>query len=105
MHSRGKEPDLAFTREPYERFAHLNERIDDAVGVEARVDDDGERPMVVIAVATGSKDEAFEIRVEPSRLLFSVDRGAYIEVLKTTNYLAAPEEETKRRTKKTMSLR
>jgi len=89
----GKEPDLISTREPYERFAHLNARIDDAVGVEARVDEEGDRPMVVIAVATGPKDEAFEIRVEPSRFLYSVDREAYIEVLKTTNGPAAVEED------------
>jgi hypothetical protein len=89
----GKEPDLTVTREPYERFPHLNERIDQAVGIEARVDDDGDRPMVVIAVGTGPRDEAIEIRVEPSRLLYSIDRAAYIEVLKTTNAVAAAEED------------
>jgi hypothetical protein len=40
----GKEPDLTVTREPWERFSHLNERIDQAVGIEARVDEDGDRP-------------------------------------------------------------
>jgi hypothetical protein len=57
----GKEPDLTFTREPYERFSHLNERIDQAVAVEAHVDDDEDRPMVVIAVATGPKNEAITV--------------------------------------------
>lgn len=89
----GKEPDLTVTREPYERFPHLNERIDQAVGIEAHVDDDLDRPMVVIAVGTGPRDEAIEIRVEPSRLLYSIDRAAYIEVLKTADALAGEEEE------------
>jgi hypothetical protein len=89
----GKEPDLTFTREPYERFAHLNERIDEAVGIEAHVDDDGDRPMLVIALGTGRRDEAIEIRVEPSRLLYSIDRAAYIEVLKTADAITVAEEE------------
>jgi hypothetical protein len=98
----GKEPDLTVTREPYERFPHLNERIDRSVSVEARVDEDGDRPIVVFAVATGPRDEAIEIRAEPSRLLYGIDRSAYIEVLKSTavvvpeaeeeEQMAAPEE-------------
>ena len=85
----GKEPDLIATREPYERFFHLNERIDRAVGVEARVDEDGGRPVIVLALAAGLMDEAIEIRVEPSRLLYGIDRSAYIEVLKTVNEVRA----------------
>jgi hypothetical protein len=34
----GKGPNLLLTREPYERFAHLCERIDRSVGLEARVE-------------------------------------------------------------------
>jgi hypothetical protein len=79
----GKEPNILITREPWERFTHLNERIDQAVGVEARVDDDGHRSVLVFAVATGPMNEAIEIRVEPSRLLCGIDRSAYVEVLKT----------------------
>jgi hypothetical protein len=91
----GKEPDLIVTREPYERFRHLNERIDSAVGVEARVDEDGDRPVVVFSIATGPRDEAIEIRVEPSRLLYGIDRAAYIEVLKTTTAVVTVAEEMK----------
>jgi hypothetical protein len=79
----GKEPNLIVTREPWERFPHLNERIDQIVGVEARVAEDGNRPVLVFAIATGPISEAIEIRVEPSRLLYSIDRSAYIDVLKT----------------------
>lgn len=89
----GKQPDLTVTREPYESFPHLNERIDRAVSVEARIDEEGERPMVVFSVATGPRGEAIELRVEPSRLLYGIDRSAYIEVLRTANLVVAEAEE------------
>lgn len=88
----GKEPDLNVTREPYESFPHLNERIDRAVRVEAWVDEDGERQIVVFSVAMGPLGEELELRIEPSRLLYGIDRGAYIEVLKTAE-LVIPEAE------------
>lgn len=89
----GKQPDLTVTREPYESFPHLNERIDRAVSVKARIDGDGERPMVVFSIATGPQDEAIELRVEPSRLLYGIDRSAYIEVLRTADLVVAEAEE------------
>jgi hypothetical protein len=89
----GKDPDLNFTREPYERFQHLHERIDRAVGVTARIDDTGDHLMVVVSVATGPQDEAIEIRIEPSRLLYGVDRSAYIEVLKSAEEPVLEEDE------------
>ena len=89
----GKEPDLSQTREPYERFPHHNDRIDRSVGVEAIVDPVGGLPVVVISITTGGAAEAIEIRVEPSRLLYGVDRSAYIEVLST----AAAELRIKKR--------
>jgi len=89
----GKQPDLIATREPYESFPHLNERIDRAVAVEARIDEDEDRPIVVVSVATGPRGEAIELRVEPSRLLYGIDREAYVEVLKTADLVFAEEEE------------
>lgn len=89
----GKQPDLIVTREPYESFPHLNARIDRAVSVEARIDEDGERPMVVFSVATGPRGEAIELRVEPSRLLYGIDRSAYIEVLRTADLVVAEAAE------------
>lgn len=88
----GKQPDLTVTREPYESFPHLNERIDRAVSVEARIDEDGERPMLVFSVAAGPRGEAIELRVEPSRLLYGIDRAAYIEVLQTADLVVAETE-------------
>ena len=81
----GKEPDLAATREPYETFKHYNDRIDRDTSVEARVDEEGDRPVVVFSIATGSHEEPIELRVELSRLLYGTDRQFYIEVLKATN--------------------
>lgn len=79
----GRQPDLVATREPYEAFPHLNERIDRVIGLVARIDEDGDRPTVVFLMATGRRDEAIELRVEPSRLLYGIDREAYVEVLET----------------------
>ncbi|MFZ9753549.1 MAG: abortive infection family protein [Cyanobium sp.] len=89
----GRQPDLTVTREPYESFPHLNEKIDRSVRVDVRVDEDADRSIVVFSVATGPREEAFELRVEPSRLLYGIDRSAYIEVLKTAD-LALGETES-----------
>ena len=48
--------------------------------------------MVVFSVATGPRGEAIELRVEPSRLLYGIDRAAYIEVLRTADLVVAEEE-------------
>jgi hypothetical protein len=88
----GKQPDLIATREPYESFPHLNERIDRAVALEVRIDEDEDRPILIVSLATGARGEAVELRVEPSRLLYGIDREAYVEVLKTSELPAAEGE-------------
>jgi len=89
----GKEPDLRFTREPYERFPHLHERIDTAVTVESTVEDEEESPMIVLTLGTPSLAEGLELRVEPSRLLYSIDRTAYLELLSASvPEIPQPEE-------------
>jgi len=77
----GKEPDLKFTREPYERFSHLHDRIDYSVAVETSVEDDEESPVIVIKMSTGGQSDDVILRVEPSRLLYNIDRTAYVELL------------------------
>lgn len=77
----GTEPDLQFTREPYERFRHLHERIDVSVSVEASVDFDSDTPAIVVNMSTRGVPDGVELRIEPSRLLYAIDRTAYIEVL------------------------
>jgi hypothetical protein len=77
----GKQPNLLFTREPYERFKHLCNRIDRSVGIEADVDDEGAGPMLVLSLSIFGRTDKLELRIEPSRLLYGVDRTAFVEVL------------------------
>ena len=68
----GKDPDLRFTREPYERFLHLHERIDSSVTVESSIEDEENLPIIVLTLRTGSLSEGLELRVEPSQLLYGI---------------------------------
>ena len=79
----GTEPDLQYTREPYDRFVHLHERIDRAVTIETSVEEEDNQTLVV-TVRTGGQNEGVKLRVEPSRLLYAIDRTAYVEVLAST---------------------
>jgi len=75
----GKQPDLNHTREPYERFAHFNSAIDRNIGTAASVDlDNG---LVVLQFKTHGLPDGLELHVEPSRLLYQLDRAAFVEVL------------------------
>ena len=71
------ELDLVRTREPYERFDHLHELIDAHVSLQADVDEEG---FLTIDVALPSGD-ILPLRVEASRLLYQLDRDAYVEAL------------------------
>lgn len=77
----GKQPNLLFTREPYERFKHLCERIDRAVGIEAEVDDESGGPILVLSLSIFGRTEKLKLRIEPSRLLYGIDRTAFVGVL------------------------
>lgn len=72
------EPDLARTREPYERFSKNNLMIDSNVGVAALESEDQAAVDITIALPN---DETFSFTVEASRLLFEFDRDAYIAAL------------------------
>lgn len=71
------ELDLVRTREPYERFDHLHDLIDAHVSLQADVDDEG---FLTIDVTLPSGD-ILPLRVEASRLLYQLDRDAYVEAL------------------------
>ena len=72
------DPDLARTREPFERFEVKNSIIDSHVSfLDAQVTEDN---MLEIRLGLPSQEE-LSLRVEPSRLLFQLDRQAYIEAL------------------------
>jgi hypothetical protein len=72
------ELDLARTREPYEQFQRFHVSIDRHASVAAEVDDDG---YVTLTVRLPNGEE-FPVVVEPSRLLFHLDRTAYVEALR-----------------------
>jgi hypothetical protein len=77
----GKQPNLLVTREPYERFAHLCERIDRSVSIKAKVEFENDLPVLVVSLSIANKPEATDLRIEPSRLLYGIDRTAFVGVL------------------------
>jgi len=68
-----QEPDPVLTLEPYERFSTSNDFIDRYVVIEAEADEDS---LLQVKVLLPNGDE-IPLTVEPSRLLFSIDREAY----------------------------
>ena len=80
------ELDLVRTREPYERFGHLHELIDAHVSLQADVDEEG---FLTIDVTLPSGD-ILPLRVEASRLLYQLDRDAYVEALNAARGAPAP---------------
>ena len=91
----GKEPNLLTTREPPDRFQHLNERIDAGTAIDAEVDEEEGVLVVRILAGTQTPDEAIELRVPPSELLYHLDRQAYLSVLRALQEMlpAKPEAE------------
>jgi len=89
----GKEPNLLTTRDPPERFRHLNERIDAGCGLDAEVD--MEEGVLVLRVLAGASapEEAIELRFPPSELLFHLERQAYVSVLEALRDVPLPERE------------
>jgi hypothetical protein len=77
----GKQPNLMVTREPYERFKHLCDRIDRSVGIEAEIDNEGIGPVLVLSLSIFGRTDKLELRIEPSRLLYGIDRTAFLGVL------------------------
>ena len=90
----GTEPDLRFTREPYERFARFHDRVDQATSIEADVDVDGDAETLIVRLSTATLPEGFEIRLEPSKLLYAVDREMYVQLLASALSVPQPAPET-----------
>lgn len=80
------ELDLVRTREPYERFDHQHGLIDAHVSLQAEVDEEG---FLSVNVTLPSGD-VLPLRVEASRLLYQVDRDAYVEALNAARGAPAP---------------
>jgi hypothetical protein len=72
-----REPDPVLTLEPYERFQKSNKIIDRFSVIQARIDEDG---LLTATVMLPSWEE-ITLTIEPSRLLFGVDREAYKQAL------------------------
>lgn len=85
----GTHPDLRVTREPYENFGDYNSRIDKAVHLNVRVEEADDLQVAVFSVGVGPEHELIEVRVEVSRLLYGVDRQAYIGALQSASTYAA----------------
>jgi Abortive infection C-terminus len=90
----GTAPDLSSTREPYERFQHFSERIDRSVQLTAEVDVDSGPPTIVVNIVAAGRDDLLELRIEPSRLLFALDREAFVEIVNATANRAVEPIET-----------
>ena len=83
--------DFVRTREPYDRFARMNALIDQYTSMTAQADEDG---VLEVSVRLASGDE-IPVRVEPSRLLYQLDRDAYVEALNAARdaaAMASPED-------------
>lgn len=80
------ELDLVRTREPYERFDHLHGLIDAHVSLQTEVDEEG---FLAVDVTLPSGD-VLPLRVEASRLLYQLDREAYVEALNAARGAPAP---------------
>ena len=68
-----RDPDPVLTLEPFERFEESNATIDEYAAIIAEADEDG---ILRARVLLPNEDE-ISLSVEPSRLLFGVDREAY----------------------------
>ena len=80
-----RDPDPVLTLEPFERFAESNATIDEYAAIIAEADEDG----ILRARVLLPNNEAITLTVEPSRLLFGVDREAYKLALNTCRGAAA----------------
>ena len=68
-----RDPDPVLSLEPFERFAESNATIDEYAAIIAEADEDG----ILRARVLLPNGEEISLSVEPSRLLFGVDREAY----------------------------
>jgi hypothetical protein len=83
------EVDWSQTREPYDRFEEMHDRIDANVSLTATVDEDG---LLAVEVLLPSGD-SLPLRIEASRLLYQLDRAAYREAVRATRGLVSTVDE------------
>ena len=81
--------DPVSSREPWERFDAFNQLIDANVGLTLGENDDGEPELHVLLPG----NEYLVINVPVSRLLYQLDRDAYIEALNAARGVLVPAAE------------
>lgn len=81
--------DPVSSREPWERFGALNQLIDANVGLELVTDDDGNPGLRILLPGS----DYLSINVPVSRLLYQLDRDAYIEALNAARGVPVPAAE------------
>jgi hypothetical protein len=86
----GKEPNLQYTREPYDRFAHLNDRIDRTVTMIGMVEDNEEGQLLLLTFRGPNGGDQVDIIVPPSKLLYALDRTAYVGFLDSSAAQTGP---------------
>jgi hypothetical protein len=77
--------DLRRTNEPYDRFGRFNALIDEYVSIEGGTDDQGSFTLSAMLPS----GDAVPLAVEPSRLLYQLDRDGYIEALNAARSAAS----------------
>ena len=77
--------DPASSREPWERFADSNSLIDSQVGLSAKANDDGLATLEFLMPG----GEVLPVTIEVSRLLYLLDREAYVEALNVAKSAAS----------------
>lgn len=81
--------DPVSSREPWERFDSFNQLIDANVGLELVTDDEGNPELRVLLPGS----DYLALNVPVSRLLYQLDRDAYIEALNAARSVPVPAAE------------
>jgi Abortive infection C-terminus len=84
------QPDPLRSREPWERFESSNALIDRHVGIALEMTDDDDVPTLRIQLPTGDE---LPIKVEVSRLLYALDREAYVEALNASKGIVESDDD------------
>lgn len=80
------------SREPWERFAADNTLIDAHVGLAVDAEDSDSSTPTLRFLLPGGDD--LSIKIEVSRLLYQLDRGAYVEALNAARGVQAPDDQS-----------
>lgn len=84
--------DPSVSKEPWERFADQNAIIDAQIGIRLDFDEEDNPSLVFILPGESGKpnnDDDLPIRIQKSKLLYLLDRSAYVEALRACRPTAA----------------